>query len=61
MSSFLYSLDYRIARGLNKSVLSSKIALDLDLKTFTPYSMGMNEDRIQFIADQRKSRPLNTV
>ena len=49
MSSFLYSLDDRIARGLNKSVLSNKIALDLDLKTFTPYSMGMNEDKIQFI------------
>ena len=49
MSSFLYSLDDRIARGLNKSVLSNKIALDLDLKTITPYSMGMNEDKIQFI------------
>lgn len=49
MSPFLYSLDDRIARGLSKSVLSNKIALDLDLRTFTPYSMGMNEDGIQFI------------
>ena len=49
MSPFLYSLDDRIARGLNKSVLSKKIALDLDLNTFTLYSKGMNEDEIQFI------------
>tara|TARA_B100000963_G_C22248844_1_gene503284 strand:- start:95 stop:595 length:501 start_codon:yes stop_codon:yes gene_type:complete len=49
MSPFLYSLDDRIARRLNKSVSSNKIALDLDLKTFTPYSKGMNEDEIQFI------------
>ena len=49
MSPFLYSLDDRIVRGLNKSVLSKKIALDLDLNTFTPYSKGMNEDEIQFI------------
>ena len=49
MSPFLYSLDDRIARGLNKSLLSNKISLDLDLRTFTPYSKGMNEDEIQFI------------
>jgi len=49
MSPFLYSLDDRIARGLNKSVLSKKIALDLDLNTFILYSKGMNEDEIQFI------------
>ena len=49
MSPFLYSLDDCIARGLNKSVLSKKIALDLDLNTFTLYSKGMNEDEIQFI------------
>ena len=49
MSPFFYSLGDRIARGLNKSVLSNKVAQDLDFKTFTPYSMGMNEDGIQFI------------
>jgi len=49
MSPFLYSLDDCIVRGLNKSVLSKKIALDLDLNTFTLYSKGMNEDEIQFI------------
>jgi len=49
MSPFLYSLDDRITRGLNKSVLSKKIALDLDLNTFILYSKGMNEDEIQFI------------
>ena len=49
MSPFLYSLDDLIVRGLNKSVLSKKIALDLDLNTFTLYSKGMNEDEIQFI------------
>lgn len=49
MSPFLYSLDDRIARGLNKSVLSKKIAMDLDLNTFILYSKGMNEDEIQFI------------
>jgi len=49
MSPFLYSLDDRIARGLNKSVLSKKIAVDLDLNTFILYSKGMNEDEIQFI------------
>ena len=49
MSPFFYSLGDRIARGLNKSFLSNKIALDLDLKTFIPYSKGMNEDEIQFI------------
>ena len=49
MSPFLYSLDDRIARGLNKSVLSNKIGLDLDLNSFNHYSMGMAEDGIQFI------------
>jgi len=49
MSPFLYTLDDRIVQGLNKSPLSKKIVLDLNLNTFTPYSKGMNEDEIQFI------------
>ena len=49
MSPFLYTLDDRIVQELNKSPLSKKIALDLNLNTFTPYSKGMNEDEIQFI------------
>jgi hypothetical protein len=49
IAPFLHSLDDRIVRALNKSVLSKKIDLDLDLNKFIPYTTGMNEAEIQFI------------
>ena len=49
MNPFFYSLDDRIIRRLNKSPLSKKIDLALNLYKFIPYSKGMNEEEIQFI------------
>ena len=49
MNPFFYSLDDRIIRRLNKSTLSKKIDLALNLYKLIPYSKGMNEEEIQFI------------
>ena len=42
-------MDDRIIRRLNKSPVSKKIDLALNLYKFIPYSKGMNEEEIQFI------------